>query len=452
MTDRNRAGLPPNIFPLEESGKRILAAMTAAVDPEQLIHGAVKRKGDRLTINAATIHLPEFSHVHCLGAGKAATAMYRGLLPMIRDRLAGGVLVAPRGVPGIPGPVSLQTGNHPFPGRNSLAATRRLLRYVDERVGPDDLVFFLLSGGASALLAAPRNHIPVQQWLRLNRQLVSSGAPIREINQVRSVLSRVKAGGLARRIYPAALWTLAISDVVGSLPETIGSGPTAPVSAPPVSDVRPLLVRCGLSPFISLLDIAAATSRPGPLPPGKFQVIGDNEVALEAGRRVAMKAGFCAGILTRRLQGPVDSAARRLARVMRWFQNSRAPRAWVFGGETTVDVKGDGRGGRNQELILRLLTEVRDLPGPWYAACMGSDGIDGNSPAAGAWISHESARVLVAQKRKLDLALRQNDSYRFFRRFGGLIQTGPTGTNVMDLGVILIAPGRLRSRNPEWVR
>jgi len=260
LTDRARAGLPPTALPLQETGKRILAAMTAAVDPEQLIHRAVKRRGDRLCINAGGVHLPDYCQVHCLGAGKAAAAMYRGLLPMIRDRLAGGILVAPAGAPDIPGPVFLLAGDHPIPGRRSLA------------------------------------------------------------------------------------------------------------------------------------------------------------------------------------------------RVIRRFQNSRAPRAWVFGGETTAHVKGNGRGGRNQELALRLLTEVRDLPGPWYAACMGSDGIDGNSPAAGAWISHESARLLVAQKRKLDLALRQNDSYRFFRRFGGLIQTGPTGTNVMDLGVILIAPGRLRSRNPERVR
>ncbi|MBN1197493.1 MAG: DUF4147 domain-containing protein [Candidatus Aminicenantes bacterium] len=452
MTDRSRAGLRPPYFSLETTGKHILDAMTKAVDPGVLIHRAVKRRGDQLTINGAGINLPDYSRVHCLGAGKASAAMYLELLPMVQDRLAGGIVVAPPGAPDMPGPVSLLTADHPVPGRRSLAATRRLLLYVEERIGPGDLVLFLLSGGASALLAAPRSRVPAHKWQRLNRHLVSSGAPISDINCVRSALSRIKAGGLARAIYPAALWTLAISDVIGSHPETIGSGPTAPVSKNFNPAARKILQRHGLSSFLYLLDPATPTLRPGPLPSGRFAVIGDNRIALEAGCRAAAEAGFSAGILTSRLQGSADSAARRLARVMRRFLDPCTPRAWVFGGETTVKVKGRGKGGRNQELVLRLLTRVDNWPGSWYAACMGSDGIDGNSPAAGAWISYHAAARLKRRQKEMETALRENDSYRFFRRFGGLIETGPTGTNVMDLGVILLAPGGPASPNPGLVR
>jgi glycerate-2-kinase len=424
---------------LPQIARRILDAMVAAVDPQILVRRAVQRSGDQLNLNGIRIDLAHYHQLHCLGAGKAAAAMAAGLLPRIHDRVYGGVVITPRGVTADIAPVSRLNGDHPLPGHRSRAATRALLRYVDQHIGSRDLVFFLLSGGASSLLAAPPGGISTRRWHRLNRQLLFCGAPIAEVNRVRAMYSQVKGGRLARRIFPAALWTLAISDVIGSSPGTIGSAPTVAAATPDLMQARAICRRYGLSCDLSLLNNPHPPFDDGPFPPGGYHLVGDNRTALEAGCMQAAAAGFPAAVLTTRLQGAVEAAAQRLSTAMRRFRGARPPRAWVFGGETTVRVRGNGRGGRNQELVLRLLSRLRDLPGPWCVACMGSDGIDGNSPAAGAWISHESAGRLCGLESALERALENNDSHRFFRRFGGLVGTGPTGTNVMDLGVILMA-------------
>jgi len=412
--------------------------MLAAVDPENLVRRAIRRQGQELRIAETRLQLGDYRRVHCLAAGKAAAAMCRGLRPEIRDRLAGGIAVTPPGRARVPGPVSRRTGDHPVPGRRSLAATQALLNYIATQVGPEDLVFFLLSGGASSLLAAPRPGIRARDLTGLGHALVACGAPIDEINRVRSVFCRIKSGGLARCIHPATLWTLAISDVPTAPVETIGSGPTAPVTPASIDEARQVLLDNGLARFAPLLQRLSASGPPGPLPPGGYLIIGDNSTALEAGRLAAEEKGFFATILTGRLQGAVPAAARRLDRVMRRCRDHSRPRAWLFGGETTLRVTGTGKGGRNQELALRLLWHLRSMPGPWYAACMGSDGIDGNSPAAGAWISHAAVPRLAGRENALQAALQNNDTYRFLRRFGGLIRTGATGTNIMDLGVILL--------------
>jgi len=412
--------------------------MIAAVDPEQLVRRGVRLEGDDLFLHNNRLHLGGCTRVHILGAGKAAAPMSAGIRRILGNRLTGGVIISTGASPGPAGPVDHGTGDHPVPGRRSLAATRELLGYVDTQIGPDDLVLFLISGGASSLLTAPLPGVNQRKWRRLQAALVTRGLPIREINLVRSAFSLVKAGGLAARIYPASLWTLAISDVIGSAPETIGSGPTTRISPPEREKVRRILENHGLAVFIPLLDNIPPRRESPEYPPGGYLVIGDNRTALEAGRDAAADLDFPARILTRRLQGPVDVAARRLGRVMRRQRPASGKQALLFGGETTVRITGRGRGGRNQELMLRLLGELRDLPGPWLAACLGSDGVDGNSPAAGAWISHHAAARLRGREKEMETALRKNDSYRFFRKNNGLIETGPTGTNVMDLGVILL--------------
>lgn len=421
----------------------ILRSMIAGAAPEAMIGDRVSRCGDMLNLAGHDVCLAHFPRIHCLGAGKGASRMFSALFPILKDRLRGGMLIVPGTPPRASGNVRFLRGNHPLAGRLSIRSTRKLLAYIDLRIHPEDLVIVLVTGGASALLAAPRAGIPFKDWRRANQILLGSRAPIREINSVRTAISRIKGGGLARRIHPATLWTLVISDVIGSPPETIGSGPTVISHRPGAGALAEILNRSGIDAALfpeSVRNALAHPENPPPLslPPENFVLLGDNSVALQAGCRAARTAGFHTGILTRRLRGTVDSAARRLARVIHRHAVDSRPRAWVFGGETTVRITGRGKGGRNQELVMRMIRELRNLERPFFFASAGSDGIDGPTSAAGAWITRETTRRLAAHEAALTSALRKNDSYRFFRRFGGLIQTGPTGTNIMDLGVILL--------------
>ncbi len=419
----------------------ILSAMLEAAAPEAMIRNHVARSGEMLKISGREIHLGRFRHVHCLGVGKGAARLFAALHPLLSDRLQGGVIIGPEKSSREKSPVTFLRGDHPIPGRRSLRSTRLLIHYIHNQIREKDLVIFLLTGGASALTAAPLPGIPIRDLQRLNQVLMSSHASIGEINAIRATFSRVKGGGLARLIHPASLWTLAVSDVIGSSPGIIGSAPTIQSGPLDAAGLEEILYRNGIPHAAIPRSIWNTMDHPCnrdeiEFPPEVYTLIGDNTTALEAGCRTAADLGYTSGILTRRLQGPVEPAARRLARIIR--RHVDRSRAWVFGGEITVQVRGKGKGGRNQELVLHLARELQNLDRPFFFASMGSDGIDGPTSAAGAWITKASARRLASHEVALSRALKKNDSYRFFRRFGNHIRTGPTGTNIMDLGVILL--------------
>jgi hydroxypyruvate reductase len=286
----------------------------------------------------------------------------------------------------------------------------------------------------------------------LTALLLRRGATIHELNAVRKHLSRIKGGGLARAALPARVVTLALSDVVGDDPSTIGSGPTVPDPTryrDAIAALRARGVWSEAAPAIRrhLLrgqrGAAAETPKPGApgLRRGFFEIVGSNRLSLAAAAREARSAGFHTRVLTHRLEGEAREAARTLLEVLRACQETgrtARPVCLLASGETTVSVRGRGRGGRNQELVLACVSPLASFARPAVVASLATDGVDGNSEAAGAVADDAS----LTRARSLGLAppeafLSENDSNGFLGALGDLIVTGPTGTNVLDLSVLL---------------
>lgn len=383
------------------------------------------------------------------GAGKAAEAMARGAVAAIPG--ARGVVVAPRrpgrggGLPSRVGGVLVLRGDHPVPGRGSFSATRRLVAALRRRPASEP-VLLLLSGGASALLSMPPAGVRSFEKERLHRLLFRSGLPIGALNAVRKHVSAVKGGGLLRIAAPRPVWTLALSDVVGDDLATIGSGPAVAdpttfadalahvLSALPRSDVPAAVLR--------RLERGAAgrvaeTVKPGdPLLAGaRASVLASNATALAAAGRQARALGYEVRRLRIPLRGEASAAAARFAAAL----PSRPPRPTCVlgGGETVVTVRGGrGLGGRSQEFALAATTRIAGTG--WTLLAAGTDGVDGPTRAAGAIV--DGSTVRRAGRAAVARALDSHDSHRFFVRHGGLVVTGPTGTNAMDV-VVALHPG-----------
>lgn len=363
--------------------------------------------------------------------------------------------------------------------RIPLARTRRLLaghpvpdeagrRAADEvealanSLGPDDLLLLLVSGGASALLPAPAEGLTLDDKARTTAALLRAGATIAELNAVRKHLSRLKGGGLVRAAAPARVASLALSDVVGDDPSTIASGLAAP--DPTTYDTAlEVLERKGVRERVPAavsrhLEAGARGERPETPKPGDplfrrvaFNVVGSNRLSVAAAAREARRQGFRPLVLTTRLEGEAGEVARALAAMLRECVEEGRPAVppvcLLVGGETTVTVKGAGRGGRNQELVLAAAEPLAGFPVAAVIASLATDGIDGNSDAAGGVADDRT----FARARELGLApasafLDENDSWSFLGPLGDLIITGPTGTNVMDL-TTLVAGTRAQRRH-----
>ena len=350
--------------------------------------------------------------------------------------------------------------------RIPLARTRRLLaghpvpdeagrRAADEvetlahGLGADDLLLLLVSGGASALLPAPVEGLVLDDKARTTAVLLRAGATITELNTVRKHLSRLKGGGLARTAAPARIACLALSDVVGDEPSTIASGLAAP-DPTTYADALEAIERRGVREVVPAavrrhLEAGMRGERPETPKPGDplfrrvvFAVVGSNRLSVAAAAREARRQGLRPLVLTTRLEGEAREVARALTAVLRQCVEDGRPAAppvcLLAGGETTVTVTGSGRGGRNQELVLAAAEALAAFPVPGVVASLATDGVDGNSDAAGGVADDRT----LARAEALGLAppsafLADNDSRSFLGPLGDLIVTGPTGTNVMDL-------------------
>lgn len=387
------------------------------------------------------------------GAGKAAEAMARGAVSVIPG--ARGIVVAPagKGAAGRPsrvGGIRVLRGDHPVPGRRSFAATRALFAGLRRRPATEP-VLLLLSGGASALLSMPPAGVRPSEKAKLHRLLFRSGLPIAELNAVRKHVSAVKGGGLACLAAPRPVWTLAVSDVVGDDPATIGSGPAV---ADPTTFAQALASLLAVAPRGSVpgsvlrrlergtAGLVAETPKVGDprLTGVRAFVLASNATALAAAGRRARALGYA----VRRLRAPIEGEARdAAARIVAALPaHPDRPTCVLAGGETVVTVRGGrGRGGRSQELALAAAPLLAGSG--WTLLAAGTDGIDGPTPAAGAIVDGTTAgragRAAIAR------ALAAHDSHRFFARRGGLVVTGPTGTNVMDVVVALHPGPRVRA-------
>ncbi len=427
-----------------------LTAGLRAVDPIPALCRAVKRIGPILRVGRIRYDLRAYKRIVVVGGGKASAHMALAIERLLADRLTRGLVVVKYGHAVTTGKVHVLEAGHPVPDRAGWAAAKHIATLV-ATLTKNDLLVVLLSGGASSLLPSPSHGVTLADKQQTTKLLLGSGATIQEVNTVRKHLSAMKGGRLAEATQ-AQVISLILSDVIGDNLEAIGSGPTAP---DPTSyrDAKQILQEYGLwskvpPPVRSHLQQGVRGRVPDTPKPGSTlfrrvqnHIIGNNCAAVEAVARAARQSGVSPVILSTSLIGEAREAAKwfgALAReILAYHRPYRPPVCLIAGGELTVTVRGRGRGGRAQEFALAAALEISGLPNVWVAAC-GTDGNDGPTDVAGAVV--DGATVRRAREMGLDpnAVLRRSDSYSFFRRVGGHIATGPTGTNVNDIYLLLI--------------
>jgi hydroxypyruvate reductase len=432
---------------LRRAAAAILTAGLEAADPARLVRRQLSRRRD--------IAVTAKGRLVVVAAGKASAAMAAAAEQALGGRISEGLLVGPVPV-SPPGPRwRVHVAGHPVPDARGLEAASDLERLAS-RLDRKDLLLVLLSGGASALLPAPVDGLSLADKAAATALLLRSGATIHELNTVRKHLSRLKGGGLARAAAPARVVCLVLSDVVGDDPATIASGPTAPDPTTYADAVRVLDER-GLREAVPAsvrdhLEAGVLGRRPETPKPGdplfrrvQTRIIGSNRLCLAAAAREARRQGLRPVILTSRLEGEAREVARVLVAVLRECIETAHPAAppvcLLAGGETTVTVRGDGHGGRNQELAVAAVEPLAEFTGPAVVASLATDGIDGRSEAAGGVADDAS----LGRARAMGLAppanfLAHSDSRGFLAPLGDLLITGPTGTNVVDLVALLAGP------------
>ena len=379
-----------------------------------------------------------------IGAGKASAAMANALEAAWPGPL-GGLVVTRYGYAVPCSRIEIVEAAHPVPDDAGLAASQRMLELV-AGLGDDDLVICLVSGGGSALLPLPLAGITLDDKQRVNRALLKSGATISEMNCVRRHLSAIKGGRLAAACYPARVLNLLISDVPGDDPIDIASGPTVP-DPTTRADALAIVKRCAidLPPNVMavLASDAAETLKPGDprLPRIRTEFIATPRLALEAAAQVGREAGYAVHMLGDAIEGEARDVGKVLGGIAleaaRHGQPFAAPCVLLSGGETTVTVRGAGRGGRNVEFLLSLALTLRGEPGI-HAIAGDTDGVDGQEEIAGAVLGPDTLeRAWRAGLRPQD-ALAANDGHGFFEALGDAVVTGPTLTNVNDFRAILL--------------
>jgi glycerate 2-kinase len=461
---------------------RILQNALEAVDAGQAVRAHVTASEDVLRVGPSTYDLDWIERVFVVGAGKAGAPMAAALADILGARIAAGIVNLKHGHDLPSGKWRLRFGGletgagdasrpeesalsriaiieagHPVPDEAGLAGAQRIAALV-QGLTPRDLVIVLISGGGSALLPLPVEGVTLDDYRALTDLLLRCGADIREINAVRKHCSQLQGGGLARMAAPAQVVTLIVSDVVGSPLDVIASGPTVPDRST-FSDALAVLERYGLfrevpGGVLGHLRRGAAGAIPETPKPGDpfFDsivnvVIGDNERAGRAAIAEARRQGFHSLLLTTFLQGEareIGKAVAGLAQGIAWGQSDlNLPACVVLGGETTVTVRGQGMGGRNQELALAAAIALDGYPPPdgvgVTIVSLATDGTDGPTDAAGGIVTADT----VGRGRALGLDARamlaENDSYRYLGALGDLLITGPTGTNVNDLILVMCA-------------
>ncbi len=381
--------------------------------------------------------------------GKAAVGMARAARESLGPLAQEAMLITKDGhAVGATEGMHVYEAGHPVPDARGVEATRRAIEGI-RRARPHTLILTLISGGGSALLVAPADRVALVDKQNLTGALLRRGAAIGELNALRKHLSLVKGGRLAAIASPAPILSLILSDVVGNPLDTIASGPTAPDTTT-YRDAQEVLRRYGLydeapAPVRSLLEAGIEgrileTPKPGdPLfDRVANQIIGDNDTALDAMRRMLERDGIEAEIIARGWTGEAREMGRALAARAMAAQAGGKPRVLLSGGESTVTVRGSGRGGRNTELALAFAIAADGAEGVSLLSA-GTDGTDGPTDAAGAFA--DGGSVEEGRRAGVDATdcLERNDSYTFFDRTGGLVRTGPTGTNVMDVQIVEIA-------------
>ena len=407
----------------------IFRAALRAADPAHAVLDHVRCDGPALFVAGRRYRLNDFDRIRVVGAGKASARMAQALEGLFGARLSDGWVNVPEGSLVRLQRVVLHEAGHPVPDARGVAGSKQIVR-IAATSGARDLVIAVISGGASSLMPLPAPGITLAAKRQLTRRLLACGATIHEINTVRKHLSAIKGGHLAALAQPATVIALIMSDVIGDDLSVIGSGPTVR-DATTCSDAEDVLRRYGIpaQPF---------TETPKRLAPAQNVIVGSNRQSIAAAARKASELGYEPIVLSTTIDGETRDIARMHAAIMRENMLEIGGRKVCFlsGGETTVTLRGKGAGGRNQEFVLAALLALEDCPRVTVFSG-GTDGIDGPTDAAGAMgngVTLKRARRLGLDSREF---LANNHSYHFFEKAGGLVKTGPTGTNVMDVRLLL---------------
>lgn len=428
-----------------------LEAALKAVDPRHIIKTRVVLKDCLLRVDDFSFDLRRFKNIYVIGGGKASGSMAEALEQVLGGRITNGLVNVLRGSTNRTNIIRLHEANHPVPDEAGVEGTRKMLD-IAEGATADDLIICVISGGGSSLMPLPRGEISLGDKRQITDALLKSGATINEINTVRKHISDFKGGWLAKKAYPTTILNLILSDVMGDPLDFIASGPTVPDSTT-FADATGVLKKYNLwtkapSSIVKVLSngekrLIPETPKAGDEAFKKVYnvVVGNNRFASQAACDSLKSAGLNTLLLTATLEGEARHVGTVLASIVREISVSgnpvQKPAGIVAGGETTVTVTGKGSGGRNQEIALSTATRLNALTGV-VVASLTTDGVDGPTDAAGALVDGKT----LARAGEMGLApekfLVENDSYNFFSKLGDLIMTGPTGTNVNDISLIVV--------------
>jgi glycerate 2-kinase len=432
---------------LSKQALRIFTAALKAADPIEAVLRHVKLDGETLVAGGQRYSLKKFRNIYVIGAGKAVGAMAVATQRLLGKRISGGFInVKSASATRLRRFVVMECG-HPIPDINGEKGAQ-CIAGIAHGAQRDDLVVCLISGGASALMPLPAPPVTLEQKQATTQLLLHCGADIHEINCIRKHISLVKGGQLARLAYPATVLTLILSDVIGDDLDVIGSGPTVPDRST-FADARAILKKYGITNKVprEVRERLSANKPETPKPGDEiFQrvqnlIVGSNRLAVDAAVKQAQGLGYNTMVLSTLIEGETREVARVHAAIAKEIRATgrplKQPACVISGGETTVTIRGKGLGGRNQEFALAAAIEIAGLKNVLILSA-GTDGIDGPTDAAGAFADGTTLTRANAAGMNAGKFLANNDSYYFFERLGNLIKTGPTGTNVADIRIMLV--------------
>jgi glycerate 2-kinase len=432
----------------------IVDSILNAANPVKCVESILSRP-DYRNIKIENLAENGYQRFHIVSVGKAAVTMAQGLVNLYPDQIVGGVIVHKSDYVFTPDkwhePFVIQGSSHPVPDERSMQAAQIVIEYLD-KLSEKDFVYFLISGGGSALITKPEESISLEDMMRMNQLLLECGANINEINCIRKHIDQVKGGKLIKHTMPAGFCTLILSDVLGDPVDVIASGPTVPDNST-YDDAITIVAKYQLrekmpetiyqflengkrginSETIKKFDVPEAFRAP--------IIIGGNRNSLKAAKQCADSLGMHTVILSDHLVGEAKDAARWIFQEARMTieHEGQNQKTWCFlcGGETTVTIQGKGLGGRNLELALAAIEYISLIDNAFFVT-FATDGEDGPTDAAGAWVSSGTMKLAHAKGLSVELYLSNNDSYHFFEKIGQLVKTGSSGTNVNDICFLII--------------
>jgi glycerate 2-kinase len=436
---------------LRLDAEAIFRAGLSAVDSKSAVIKFLHRNDHVLTVENLSYDLEDYENVYVIGAGKASAAMAQAVEEILGERIKAGEInvkydhALPLNI------ITLNEAGHPVPDEAGLKGTQRITKLL-ERTGDKDLVLCLISGGGSALLPYPAEGITLDEKRQLTQILLESGATIHEINVLRKHVSHVKGGRLARLAFPATLVTVILSDVIGDDLDSIASGPTVPDTSTYADCLRILhkySVRDNIPEAVldhfekgaqGLIEETPKADDPAFVKTQNV-IVASNSLAVQAAKSKADKLGYNSLVLSSSIEGETRDVALVHAaiakEILKTGEPVSKPACVISGGETTVTIRGQGKGGRNQEFVLAAAVAIDSLENVVILSG-GTDGTDGPTDAAGALADGRTVSRAASQGLDAQEYLRNNDSYSFFDPLGDLLKTGPTFTNVMDLRLVLV--------------